>query len=93
MTQPHAQQDHAEGEPALPLHGVYHHGEADRRDTYPDTYRDNDTRAGPDLESSPSTSCRGKVAGIVVVVGLLLLIIAVHLTGTLGPGLRGRGHP
>ena len=48
---------------------------------------DGDTGAGPARDAAPVGRPRWvPVAGIVIAIALVLLIIVLHLTGTLGPG-------
>jgi hypothetical protein len=57
---------------------------------YPDTDPDtgDDTGLGSDC-GSPTSPPRGmSVLGIVITIVLLLLIVVLHLTGILGPGLH-----
>ncbi len=51
-----------------------------------------DIVAAPDRGSSTSTPCWVSVLGIVLVIFLLLLIVAGHSSGILGPGLHGGAH-
>jgi hypothetical protein len=54
-------------------------------------YTGDDSGAGPDRGSTIGTPRWVKVCGIVIVIVLLLLMVALHLTGAFGPGLHG-GH-
>ena len=45
-----------------------------------------DTGVGPDRESTASTPRWVFVLGIIIAIALVLLIVLLHLTGTLGPG-------
>jgi hypothetical protein len=48
---------------------------------------DDDTSAGPGRGARPAGRPRWvPVAGIVIAIVLVLLLIVLHLTGTLGPG-------
>ena len=48
-----------------------------------------DACVGPDRGSTTSIPRWVTVFGIVIAIVLLLLIVVLHLTGTLGPGLHG----
>ncbi|GEM_PF-1845448 len=48
----------------------------------------NDTGVGHDRRSTTSTPRWVSVLGIVIAIVLLLLIVVLHLTGILGPGLH-----
>ena len=52
---------------------------------YPDT-NGGDTGAGLDRASSQAAPQWVPVVGIAIAIGLLLLIVVLHLTGTVGPG-------
>jgi hypothetical protein len=58
----------------------------DRR-PYPDD-TDDDTGVGHDRGSTTSRPRWLSVLGIVIAILLLLLIVGLHLTGILGPGLH-----
>jgi hypothetical protein len=62
---------------------------ADRLDT--GAGRDEDRRAEPDRGSPPGTPRWVKVLGIAIAIILLLLIVVLHTTGTMGPGVHGGG--
>ena len=49
--------------------------------SYPDTGDDNGDRG-----SATGTSRWVPVLGIIIAIGLVLLFVVLHLTGTLGPG-------
>lgn len=55
---------------------------------YPDTDTDDDTGLGSDRESPTRTPRWMSVLGIVIAIVFLLLIVVLHLTGALGPGLH-----
>ena len=59
---------------------------ADRPDT--EAYPDDDARARSDRGSPHSTSLWVKLAAIAIAIVLLLLIVALHATGAIGPGLH-----
>jgi hypothetical protein len=52
---------------------------------YPDTGED----TGAEREPLPGRLRRGSVAVILFVVAVLLAILVLHLTGTVGPGSNG----
>lgn len=54
--------------------------------TGPLPYPDSDTGAEPDGASSQAAPRWVPVVGIAIAIGLLLLIVVLHLTGTVGPG-------
>lgn len=58
--------------------------------TDPSPYPDHsgDAGAGPDHGSPAGASRWVSKAGIFVAIGLLLLIVVLHLTGVIGPGLH-----
>ena len=51
---------------------------------YPD--RGDDTGALPDRRPTTGTPRWVSVLGIVIAIGLALLFVALHLTGSIGPG-------
>jgi hypothetical protein len=51
---------------------------------YPDT--GDDTGVGPDRGSATGTPRWVFVLGIIIAIVLVLLLVVLHLTGTLGPG-------
>jgi hypothetical protein len=51
---------------------------------YPDT--GDDTGVASDRGSSTGTPRWVSVLGIIIAIGLVLLIVVLHLTGTIGPG-------
>ncbi len=55
---------------------------------YPDTDTVDDTGLGSDRGSPTGTPRWMSVFKIVIVIALLLLIVVLHLTGILGPGLH-----
>lgn len=66
------------------------HATEDRHVADPPPYPDpsGDTGAGPGRGSSDGTPRWVFVVGIVIAVGLLLLIVVLHLTGTISPGVH-----
>lgn len=55
---------------------------------YPGTDTVHDTGSGADRESPPGTPRWRSMVGIVIAIALLLLVVALHLTRTIGPGLH-----
>lgn len=55
---------------------------------YPGTDTDDDTGVGSDRESHTRIPRWMSVLGIVIAIVFLLLIVVLHLTGALGPGLH-----
>lgn len=55
---------------------------------YSGTGDDSGDDSGPDRKSTTPAPRWVSVLGIVIAIALLLLIVALHLTGTLGPGLH-----
>jgi hypothetical protein len=51
---------------------------------YPDS--GDDTGVGSDRGSTTGTPRWVSVVGIIIVIGLLVLFVVLHLTGTFGPG-------
>jgi len=51
-----------------------------------DPHSADDPGARPGRRSTPGTPRWLLILGIVLVIGLLALVVALHLTGTLGPG-------
>jgi len=60
-------------------------------DPPPYTDTGDDASVGSDAGSTIGTPRWVKVCGIVAAIALLLLMIVLHLTGAIGPGLHG-GH-
>lgn len=58
--------------------------------SYPDTGDEtsDETGVGPDRGSTASTPRWVSVVGIVIAIVLLLLLVGLHLSGALGPGLH-----
>ena len=56
--------------------------------TYPETDRSDDPSVEPDREVITSTLHWGALVRIGLVIVLLLLVVVLHLTGLLGPGLH-----
>jgi hypothetical protein len=48
-----------------------------------------DTGVGPDHGATASAPRWVKVGVVVLVIALVLLMVALHLTGVMGPGLHG----
>lgn len=53
---------------------------------YPDPSGDTDT--GPDRGSPDGSSPWISKVGVLIAIGLVLLVVVLHLTGTIGPGLH-----
>ena len=51
---------------------------------YPD--RGDDTGAGPNRGPTAGTPRWVSVVGIIIAIGLVLLLVVLHLTGSIGPG-------
>jgi hypothetical protein len=52
---------------------------------YPDTNED----TGAEREPLPGRLRRGRIVLILIVVAVLLVMLVLHLTGTVGPGTNG----
>jgi hypothetical protein len=61
-------------------------------DSLPYTGSDDEGGAGPERGATTGTPPWGTILGVTLVIGLLVLIVALHLTGVMGPGLHGGGH-
>lgn len=47
---------------------------------------DNDTGVGPDRGAAPGTRRWAFVLGIMIAIAVVVLMVVLHVTGTLGPG-------